>query len=212
MASKACLMRLQKEHQRLGREPVPNIDAEPRPNNILEWHFVITGPSGSPYEGGRYHGKLVFPPEYPYKPPSIIMLTPNGRFNTNTRLCLSMSDFHPETWVPAWSVASILNGVMSFMLESTPTVGSVETSVAERRRLAKLSHKWNRKCPLFCELFPHLVQEPEADEAEAEAAEGAAQPARAEAGEGRWPGALYVSCAVVVCAVVGYAFFQQQAL
>ena len=30
-----------------------------------------------------------------------------------------MSDFHPETWVPAWSVASILNGVLSFMLEST---------------------------------------------------------------------------------------------
>ena len=26
------------------------------------------------------------------------MLTPSGRFETGTRLCLSMSDFHPETW------------------------------------------------------------------------------------------------------------------
>lgn len=47
-----------------------------RPSNILEWHFVISGPKDSPYEGGQYHGKLVFPSEYPYKPPAIMMLTP----------------------------------------------------------------------------------------------------------------------------------------
>lgn len=34
-------------------------------------------------------------PEYPFKPPAIMMLTPSGRFATGTRLCLSMSDFHP---------------------------------------------------------------------------------------------------------------------
>ena len=33
-------------------------------------------------------GKVIFPPQYPYKPPSILMLTPNGRFATNTKLCL----------------------------------------------------------------------------------------------------------------------------
>ena len=34
---------------------------------------------------GRYHGKIVFPNEYPFKPPSIFMLTPNGRFETGRR-------------------------------------------------------------------------------------------------------------------------------
>lgn len=33
--------------------------------------------------------------QYPYKPPSIQMFTPSGRFQTNTKLCLSMTDFHP---------------------------------------------------------------------------------------------------------------------
>ena len=47
-----------------------------RPSNILEWHFVITGPADSPFENGQYHGKLVFPSEYPYKPPAIMILTP----------------------------------------------------------------------------------------------------------------------------------------
>lgn len=28
------------------------------------------------------------------------MLTPNGRFAPNTNLCLSMTDYHPESWNP----------------------------------------------------------------------------------------------------------------
>merc|ERR1712227_699048 len=74
-----------------------------------------------------YHGKLVFPVEFPFKPPSIYMITPNGRFKTDTRLCLSISDYHPDTWNPAWSVATILTGLLSFMLEKNPTLGSIET-------------------------------------------------------------------------------------
>jgi ubiquitin-protein ligase len=35
--------------------------------------------------GGYYHGVLLFPPEYPMKPPGIMMITPNGRFSCNTR-------------------------------------------------------------------------------------------------------------------------------
>lgn len=97
-----------------------------------------------------------------------------------------MSDFHPETWVPAWSVASILNGVLSFMLESTPTVGSVEASTAERRRLALASHAFNRKTPIFCELFPQLVDE--SAEQAALAAEGA--PADGTDGTGGTGGGL----------------------
>lgn len=80
------------------QEPVPFIKAEPLPSNILEWHYVLQGPPGSEFEGGVYHGKVIFPPTYPFKPPSITMITPNGRFATNTRLCLSMTDYHPETW------------------------------------------------------------------------------------------------------------------
>ena len=56
------------------------------------------------------------------------------------------------------------------MLEATPTVGSVETSLAEKRRLARLSPQWNRKTAIFCELFPDLVQ-PESADAPAEEGE-----------------------------------------
>ena len=85
-----AISRLRMDYMRLNKDPVPYIVAEPLPSNMLEWHYCVTGPEQSPYYGGIYHGKLVFPAEFPFKPPSIYIITPNGRFKCNTRLCLSM--------------------------------------------------------------------------------------------------------------------------
>lgn len=150
--------RLKNDYIRLIKDPVPYIIAEPLTSNILEWHYVVTGPKDSPYVGGYYHGKLVFPPEFPFKPPSIYMNTPNGRFKTHTRLCLSISDYHPDTWNPAWSVATILTGLLSFMLEKSPTLGSIETPDSVKRKLAASSHEFNLKDRTFCELFPQVAE------------------------------------------------------
>ncbi|XP_062960885.1 ubiquitin-conjugating enzyme E2 J2 isoform X1 [Cynocephalus volans] len=109
--------------------------------------------------GGYYHGKLIFPREFPFKPPSIYMITPNGRFKCNTRLCLSITDFHPDTWNPAWSVSTILTGLLSFMVEKGPTLGSIETSDFTKRQLAAQSLAFNLKDKVFCELFSEVVEE-----------------------------------------------------
>jgi len=153
-----ALSRLRKEYQEIKKKPVENIRAAPKESNILEWHYVIEGPKGSPYEGGHYHGIVTFPREYPYKPPSIQMNTPNGRFKPNTRLCLSMSDFHPESWNPMWSVGTILLGLYTFMLDNQPTYGSIETTESAKRLFAKDSLEFNMKNKNFCELFPELVE------------------------------------------------------
>jgi ubiquitin-conjugating enzyme E2 J2 len=156
MAKKACVARLRKELKAF--EPPPYIRAAPLEHDLQEWRFVLQGPHDSPYEGGMYQGKLRFPDEYPFKPPSIMMITPNGRFETDRRLCLSISDFHPESWIPTWSVASIINGVLSFMLEDGQTTGSIQTTLAEKHRLRDASVAWNSKDPVFRELFPELVE------------------------------------------------------
>jgi ubiquitin-conjugating enzyme E2 J2 len=68
-----------------------------------------------------------------------------------------MSDFHPETWNPLWSVSTILMGLYSFMLEDTPTQGSIVTSMEQKRKLALESLSYNIQDSTFCELFPDLV-------------------------------------------------------
>ncbi|XP_010482359.1 PREDICTED: probable ubiquitin-conjugating enzyme E2 33 [Camelina sativa] len=158
MAEKACIKRLQKEYRALCKEPVSHVVARPSPNDILEWHYVLEGSEGTPFAGGFYYGKIKFPPEYPYKPPGITMTTPNGRFVTQKKICLSMSDFHPESWNPMWSVSSILTGLLSFMMDNSPTTGSVNTSVADKQQLAKSSLAFNCKNATFRKLFPEYVE------------------------------------------------------
>jgi ubiquitin-conjugating enzyme E2 J2 len=161
MATDICVRRLTKELSALKKDPMtdPRITVTPNESNILEMHYVIEGNEGTPYEGGVYHGKLIFPKEYPLKPPGVMMITPSGRFQPNRRLCLSMSDFHPESWNPMWSVSTILTGLYSFMLETNPTLGSIETTVKTKRKLAASSLEYNVKhTPVFSKLFPEYVE------------------------------------------------------
>lgn len=160
MANDMCVRRLQRELKALKKDPLtePNITAIPNDSNILEWHYVIEGVKGSLFEGGFYHGKLIFPRDYPLRPPSVLMLTPSGRFQTNRRLCLSMSDFHPESWNPMWSVSTILTGLYSFMMDTAPTLGSIDTTRAQKRKFAQESLDFNVRDTNFCKLFPEYVE------------------------------------------------------
>lgn len=143
MASKAAHKRLTREYATIAKNPPPYITAHPSDSNILEWHYIITGPEETPYHGGQYWGTLIFPPNYPFAPPAIRMHTPSGRFQPSTRLCLSISDFHPKSFNPAWEVSTILIGLLSFMTSEEMTTGSVSSTAAERKMLAARTRWWN---------------------------------------------------------------------
>ncbi|KAF3347950.1 Glutathione reductase [Verticillium dahliae VDG2] len=135
------LFLLTREYKTIAENPPPYIEAHPSESNILEWHYIITGPEDTPYHGGQYWGTLMFPPTYPFAPPAIRMHTPSGRFQPSTRLCLSISDFHPKSFNPAWEVSTILIGLLSFMTSEEMTTGSVSSTAAERRALAARAHQ-----------------------------------------------------------------------
>ncbi|EEA06006.1 ubiquitin-conjugating enzyme family protein [Cryptosporidium muris RN66] len=154
--------RLSREYKNLEGKFPSNIIARPETRNLLIWHFVLYDfPAETPYFGGIYHGKLIFPKEYPYKAPSIYFLTPNGRFTTNTRLCFSMSDHHPESWNPSWRIETILQAILSVMTDSIeqPMIGREIRGPKERKHLAILSYKFNLSNKVFLELFPEFLKD-----------------------------------------------------
>ncbi|KAI8867636.1 UBC-like protein, partial [Ramicandelaber brevisporus] len=137
--------RILQELRELQREPSRDYTAQPLESNLFEWHFTIRGPADTSFEGGRYHGRILLPPEYPMRPPNIVLLTPNGRFELNKKICLSITGYHPEYWLPAWGIRTVMLGLISFLPTSGEgAVAALDYSDAERRRLAVESMKW--KC------------------------------------------------------------------
>ncbi|VDK78575.1 unnamed protein product [Onchocerca ochengi] len=125
------------------RNPTDMYYAQPLEDNLFEWHFTVRGPKDTDFEGGIYHGRILLPIDYPMKPPSVILLTPNGRFQLNQKICLSISGHHPESWQPSWSIRTALLALIGFMpTHAAGALGSLEYPPDERRKLAKISHDW----------------------------------------------------------------------
>lgn len=146
MSKSPSLRRIQADIRELALDPSDQYFAAPLENDMFEWHFTIRGAEGTDFEGGIYHGRILLPAEYPYKPPHIMFLTPSGRFETNTKVCLSFSAYHPELWQPAWGIRLILEALISFL--PTPgdgAIGALDYKPSERKRLAKASQTWS--CP-----------------------------------------------------------------
>lgn len=148
------------------RSKNPQISVKPSEDSFLVWHFVLHSlPADTPYHEGCYHGKVVFPPQYPHAPPSIYMVTPSGRLEVGKKLCLSMTDFHPESWNPAWSTETILVGLLSFFIsEKEKGYGSILDPEPKRRQLAAESWASNAKDMDFQSLFPEFLRtEPQSE-------------------------------------------------
>ncbi|XP_010548995.1 PREDICTED: ubiquitin-conjugating enzyme E2 32 [Tarenaya hassleriana] len=141
-----AVKRILQEVKEMQSNPSDDFMSLPLEDNIFEWQFAIRGPRDTEFEGGIYHGRIQLPAEYPFKPPSFMLLTPNGRFETNTKICLSISNYHPEHWQPSWSVRTALVALIAFMPTSpNGALGSLDYPKEDRRLLAIKSREASPK-------------------------------------------------------------------
>eukprot|EP00897_Mesotaenium_endlicherianum_P003393 jgi/Mesen1/3081/ME000183S02131 len=132
--------RILQEIKEMQRDPSKEYTSMPIEEDIFEWQFAIHGPPDTEFEGGIYHGRIILPAEYPLKPPAFMLLTPSGRFEVQTKICLSISQHHPEQWQPSWSVRTALVALVAFMpTKPDGALGSLDYTKVERRKLAILS-------------------------------------------------------------------------
>jgi ubiquitin-conjugating enzyme E2 D/E len=119
----AGLKRLAKEWADMVKTPTPGIVAAPKdPNNLLVWSAYMKGPSPSPYELGTFELEMVFPAEYPNRPPQVVFIT--NTFHMNLRfsngrgaICL---DILQGEWTPALKITQLLLSISSLLTDPNP--------------------------------------------------------------------------------------------
>lgn len=119
-----AIKRIQKEMSDMAhsvhKEIPENISAGPsNPLNLLNWDATIIGAVGTPYEGGMFKLKMVFPNNYPFVPPVVKFQTrifhPN--IHENGEICLDILKYH---WSPTYSIVHVLLSILSLLSDPNP--------------------------------------------------------------------------------------------
>jgi baculoviral IAP repeat-containing protein 6 len=96
------------------------------------WKALITGPKGTPYEGGCFLFDIYFPSDYPGRAPSVKLRTTGGgtvRFNPNLyncgKVCLSLlgtwQGEKGESWSAEYSsILQVLVSIQSLIFVDQP--------------------------------------------------------------------------------------------
>ena len=70
---------------------------------------------------------------------------------------MSFTDYHPESWQPAWTISNILHGIVSYMPvdeNEILAIGAIKSSSQDRKKIAKLSK--NYRCKVCAKTNNHL--------------------------------------------------------
>lgn len=112
--------RIAKELKDLESEDLGTCSAGPSsPDNLYAWTGTIIGPSDSPYAGGVFHLAILFPVDYPFKPPKVTFTTKVFHPNINAQggICL---DILKDQWSPALSIGKVLLSISSLLTDPNP--------------------------------------------------------------------------------------------
>jgi len=139
--------RIVKETQNLASEPPPGIEATPEDSNYRHFKILMTGPQGTPYDGGVYKLELFLPEMYPMEPPKVRFLTRIYHPNIDKlgRICL---DVLKDKWSPALQIRTVLLSIQALLSAPEPD-DPLDTTVADhfksnRSGAEQTARDWNR--------------------------------------------------------------------
>ena len=111
--------RIEKELIDLQKDSPANCSAGTVENDKFHWQATIVGPEGSPYAGGLFFLNIVFPTDYPFRPPKCNFTTKiyHPNINANGSICL---DILKDQWSPALTVSKVLLSISSLLTDANP--------------------------------------------------------------------------------------------
>lgn len=91
-----------------------SISAFPQADNLFNWTGLITGVSGTVYEGLKFKLSIQFPSNYPFTAPTVKFETPCFHPNVDLQgnICL---DILKDKWSAVYNVRTILLSIQSLL-------------------------------------------------------------------------------------------------
>lgn len=136
--------RLRSELKALQSDPPEGIQATPLDRLYCHWQATITGPQGSPYEGGSFFLYMQIPPSYPMKPPIVRFLTRTFHPNISRHGDIGLDSIH-HNWSLALTISKVLISIQSLLTDPyihtsmEPQIGQlIKTDLAEYNRIARI--------------------------------------------------------------------------
>ena len=116
VVSHHLLLLLLQEYLELGKRPLPFGDATPVGEDLNKWTIVILGPPNSPYADGTFRVKLRFPPQYPFKPPSVKFLTKIYHPNVTAAEGEVCPTLLSENWAPHLNIRYVMECLRTLLI------------------------------------------------------------------------------------------------
>ncbi|KAJ8261469.1 hypothetical protein COCON_G00171920 [Conger conger] len=120
MTDKQSHKRLRKELSELQTTPMKNfrhIIVDER--NILSWQGLIV-PDNAPYNKGAFRIEIVFPSEYPFKPPKIMFKTKIYHPNIDEKGQVCLPIISAENWKPATKTDQVIQALVTLVNDPEP--------------------------------------------------------------------------------------------
>ena len=123
-------------------------------SNMFEWEASIPGPEYSLYEGGTFQLKILFPRDYPFKPPELIFQTKiyHPNFRKDGSICCHALDILKDLWSPDITILRILKAIQWLLKNPNfdRACGFENVEVAEvykkdRRLFEETAREWTEK-------------------------------------------------------------------
>jgi len=147
MANSTNVGRIMKEIEDLKTKPEDYFSISVSETNIMDWYIKYKNLSDSRFTDGEYILHIKLHEGYPFKAPDFKWLTPNGRFEVNTKICYNISGYHEAEWNPMWRLRTIIIGIVSMLYETNTTgIGHMSgTKLETFQKFAKESIEVNKK-------------------------------------------------------------------
>ena len=122
------------------------------------WQGSITGPAGSPYEGGIFYLHLKVPSTYPFFPPEVRFLTRIFHPNVSRHGDIGIDIFQKGKWTAGITIPMLLNSVQSLLTDPycevcmEPDIGRLYHE--DRKMFDAVARSWTWKFAMH-DVMPH---------------------------------------------------------